>query len=169
MLHTMYNTTLRKNRQMILNYTTLTQIASAFPSKPTTFSKILKMMLKNNVMPLIMKLEEGHLLINKSVLAGFYQSTFVYSCFFLKIQFFTVCLVQWLCGMAQWQTRKGKFSKFRSADCRKMHFSCFFLRKKRRKALKKKLEEKLTGKIQSAFLYACFQVSKPKSKKNRRI
>ena len=33
----------------------------------------------------------------------------------------------------------------------------------------KSFEEKMTSKIYTTFLYACFKVSKPKSKKNRRI
>ena len=61
-------TTLGKNRQMILNYTTLTQIISVFALKSVIFSKTLKMMLKNNFMHLIMKSKYRHLLISISIL-----------------------------------------------------------------------------------------------------
>ena len=39
---------------------------------------------------------------------GFYSSTFVYSRFPQRFSFFTICLVQWLCGVAPWWTLKGK-------------------------------------------------------------
>ena len=60
-----------------------------------------------------------------------FPSTFVYSCFFEKIQFLQ-CLLSsvapWLYdSMALRQTRNGKCLKFRSADCQKMHFSLIFL------------------------------------------
>ena len=74
--------------------------------------------------------------------AGFYPNTFVYSRFPPKIQFL--------------QTPKGECLKFKSADCQKMHFSWIF-------------REFQSLYIHKSFLYACLQVSKPKSKKNRRI
>ena len=39
---------------------------------------------------------------------GFYPSTFVYSRFSQRFSFFTVCLVQWLHGVAPWWTPNGK-------------------------------------------------------------
>ena len=60
-------------------------------------------------------------------ISGFYPSTFVYSCFPQRLSFLTICLVQWLHGVAPWQTLKGKFLKCRSADCWKLNFSLIFL------------------------------------------
>ena len=39
-----------------------------------------------------------------------------------RLNFFTVCLVNYLCEVLPWLAPKGKFLKFRSPDCWKMHF-----------------------------------------------
>ena len=43
-----------------------------------------------------------------------------------RFSFYTVCIVQWLLGLASWQTLKENVLNFRSADRWKMHFSWSF-------------------------------------------
>ena len=60
-------------------------------------------------------------------LQAFIQALFSTAVFPQRFSFFTVCLVQWFCGVAPQYAPKGKIFKFRSADHCKIYFSWIFL------------------------------------------
>ena len=58
---------------------------------------------------------------------AFIQAPLSTAVFPQRFSFFTVCLVQWLRGLAPWWRPKGSLFKFKSVDCCKMHvFMDFF-------------------------------------------
>ena len=84
-----------------------------------------------------------------------------------KFNFFTVCLVQRFRGVSPWYTPKEKYLKCRSADCWKMHF--FFFIFLGILSFMGSFEEKLTRKMHTTLLYACFKLCKPKSKLEKQV
>ena len=105
-------------------------------------------------------------LLSSSCVQAFIQALLSTAIFLQRFSFFTTCLAQQLCGVAPWQTPKGKFFKFGSSDCWKMHFLGIFLEFQSSMG---SFEEKLTAKIHVTFLYMPFYSIQMKSKKNRRI
>ena len=57
---------------------------------------------------------------------AFVQVLFSTAAFSQRFKFFTVCLIQWLSGVAPWKTLTGTFLKFRSVDHWEMYFWGFF-------------------------------------------
>ena len=53
---------------------------------------------------------------------AFIQAPLSTAVFPQRFSFFTVCLGQWLRGLAPWWKPKGTLFKFKSVDCYKMHF-----------------------------------------------
>ena len=92
-------------------------------------------------------------LLLSSCVQAFIQALLSTAVFLQRFSFLTACLAQWLCGVAPWQTLKGKCFKFRSSDQWKMHFLGFFLEFQSSMG---SFEEKLTRKIHVTFLYTPF-------------
>ena len=57
---------------------------------------------------------------------GFIQALLSTAAFPQRVSFFTACLVNYLCEVLPWQAPMGKFLKFRSPYCLKMHFQHSF-------------------------------------------
>ena len=57
---------------------------------------------------------------------GFIQALLSTAAFPQRFIFFTACLVNYLCEVLPWQAPMGKFLKFRSPYCLKMHFQHSF-------------------------------------------